>query len=140
MFINCKYEKLANFCFICGLISHTKRFCKKKLEVGKEDVSKEWGQWLRAPPRRAVGGGRSKWLRENGDDGWDMIGQGSNSKGDNFRVQNPDSSHGEIPLRDQRYMTANFIGNVDKSARFPYNSGKKAVFSNLNERVGWMGG
>lgn len=30
--INCKYEKLGNFYFLCGLLSHTEYFYKKKFE------------------------------------------------------------------------------------------------------------
>lgn len=37
--VSCKYEKLCDFCFICGLLSHTERFCPKKLEAGAEEVS-----------------------------------------------------------------------------------------------------
>lgn len=32
---------------------------------------KEWGAWLRAPPRRLAGQTKSKWLRDDGDGGWD---------------------------------------------------------------------
>ncbi|XP_074361359.1 uncharacterized protein LOC141701624 [Apium graveolens] len=58
--VNCKYEKLADFCFVCGVLSHTERFCKKKIEGGTEGVTRKWGNWLRAPPRRGVAQGRSK--------------------------------------------------------------------------------
>lgn len=68
----CKYEKLGDFCFICGLVSHTERFCKKKLEADVP-VVKEWGQWLRAAPRKGFGSSKSKWLREEeGGDGWSV--------------------------------------------------------------------
>ncbi|XP_074378502.1 uncharacterized protein LOC141720045 [Apium graveolens] len=46
--VNCKYEKLGDFCFICGMLSHTERFCQKKLEAGSEEIVREWGPWLRA--------------------------------------------------------------------------------------------
>lgn len=31
---------------------------------------KEWGIWLRAPPRRTAGQGQSTWLRDEGDLDW----------------------------------------------------------------------
>lgn len=31
--VSCKYEKLGDFCFICGMLSHTEHFCQKKLEA-----------------------------------------------------------------------------------------------------------
>lgn len=39
--VNCKYEKLADFCFLCGLINHTERFCKKKFEGNTEQLNRE---------------------------------------------------------------------------------------------------
>lgn len=56
--VHCKYERLGDFCFTCGLLTHTERFCKKKFEGDGLIVSKEWGAWLRAPSRRNGGGGR----------------------------------------------------------------------------------
>lgn len=58
--VHCKYEKLGEFCFVCGLLSHTKGFCPKRLMVGNDAVSRDWGRWLRAPTRRVAGGSRSK--------------------------------------------------------------------------------
>lgn len=68
--VHCKYERLGDFCFKCGSVSHTERFCRKFLDRKDEDGTKEWGSWLRAPPRRAAGQGRSKWLRDEGDIDW----------------------------------------------------------------------
>ncbi|XP_074347294.1 uncharacterized protein LOC141686139 [Apium graveolens] len=48
--VNCKYEKLGDFCFVCGLLTHTKHFCKKKIGGEVEGSGLEWGPWLRAPP------------------------------------------------------------------------------------------
>ncbi|KAK1360611.1 hypothetical protein POM88_045085 [Heracleum sosnowskyi] len=45
-------------------------------------INNEWGAWLRAPPRRSFGGGRSKWLREDGDGDWS-----GNSGSDNYYQQ-----------------------------------------------------
>lgn len=69
--VNYKYEKLGEFCFICGLLSHTERFCQKKLEAGSGEVNKEWGRWLRAQPRRAASGSRRKWLRDDEGRDWE---------------------------------------------------------------------
>lgn len=74
----CKYERLRDFCFRYGLLSHTERFCQKKFQQ-MEETEKEWGGWLRAQPRRVVG--KSKWLREYVDDGWsERYGMGSNNQ------------------------------------------------------------
>ncbi|KAI3719025.1 hypothetical protein L6452_19913 [Arctium lappa] len=44
--------------------------CLKNLGRHRDDVVKEWGSWLRAPPRKTAAQGRSKWLREDGDREW----------------------------------------------------------------------
>lgn len=58
--IDCKYERLGEFCFVCGMVSHTDRFRRSTLDQGAEGVTKEWGSWLRAPPRRVAGQSQSK--------------------------------------------------------------------------------
>ena len=50
---------------------------------GEEGVVKNWGSWLRAPPRRAERQTQSKWLREEKDDTWESrIGVDSNYQRD----------------------------------------------------------
>lgn len=77
--VMCKYERLGDFCFVCGLVSHTERFCRRSLDSRGEDENREWGAWLRAPPRRGAGQGGSKWLREEDDAEWPArVGRGNN--------------------------------------------------------------
>lgn len=77
--VTCKYERLGDFCFKCGLVTHTERFCRKSLDIRSEGGVQEWGSWLRAPPRRGAGQGNSKWLREEDDVGWaERVGRGTN--------------------------------------------------------------
>lgn len=77
--VSCKYERLGEFCFSCGIISHTDRFCRRFLDKRIEAEAKEWGSWLRAPPRRAARPVRSKWLRDEGDVDWETKVGRSNS-------------------------------------------------------------
>ncbi|XP_074327265.1 uncharacterized protein LOC141665185 [Apium graveolens] len=39
--VSCKYERLGDFCFACGLVSHTERFCRRTLDSRGEGSSKE---------------------------------------------------------------------------------------------------
>lgn len=41
--VNCEYEKLRDFCFVCGLLTRTERLCKKKLDGELSDTAREWG-------------------------------------------------------------------------------------------------
>lgn len=94
--VQCKYERLGDFCFVCGLLSHTKRFCSKKLGLQQHDSPREWGSWLRAPPRRAAGQERSKWLRDERDEDW-----GGNLGNDNYQQQ---FSEGQGSGKDREIM------------------------------------
>ncbi|XP_073030797.1 uncharacterized protein At4g02000-like [Primulina eburnea] len=52
--VNFKYERLTQFCFICGLLGHMDRFCDKLFNTPEADIKKEWGTWLRAPTRKTT--------------------------------------------------------------------------------------
>lgn len=43
----CKYERMGEFCFTCGLLSHTERFCRRFIDKRSDDMEKDWGSWLR---------------------------------------------------------------------------------------------
>lgn len=68
--VTCKYERLGDFCFACGLVTHTERFCRRSIDNRSDGGSKDWGTWLRAPSRRGAGQGGSKWLRDETDAEW----------------------------------------------------------------------
>lgn len=65
--VSCKYERLGDFCFSCGMVTHTERFCRRFIDRRGDELEKEWGLWLKAPPRRAANQGRSRWLRDEND-------------------------------------------------------------------------
>lgn len=69
--VMCKYERLGDFCFVCGLVSHTERYCRKNIDNKGVEGPKDWGGWLRATPRRAANQNRSKWLRDENDAEWE---------------------------------------------------------------------
>ncbi|KAL8532819.1 hypothetical protein ACS0TY_009144 [Phlomoides rotata] len=51
--VSFKYEKLNQFCFVCGRLSHTENFCEVVFNAPEgEDVRRDWGPWLKAPDRR----------------------------------------------------------------------------------------
>lgn len=39
--VNCKYERLGDFCFTCGLVTHTERFCRKFLGHRSGEASRD---------------------------------------------------------------------------------------------------
>ncbi|XP_042939372.1 uncharacterized protein LOC122274396 [Carya illinoinensis] len=53
-----KYERLQNFCFMCGVIMHQGRGCP--LQKPQEDQQNQYGHWLRAmPPKVPVGASKT---------------------------------------------------------------------------------
>lgn len=52
--VNFMYENVPTFCFICGIIGHSEKFCSKLFEVLENKVVKPYGAWMRAPFRRQV--------------------------------------------------------------------------------------
>lgn len=110
--VTCKYERLGDFCFSCGLVTHSERFCRRNLDSRDGGGSKEWGVWLRAPPRRAIGSGSSKWLREEGDADWVERIEKENRKtrptGSNSGSQDTE----EVPRRETR-------NNVSRPTKIP---------------------
>lgn len=65
--VACKYERLEEFCFRFGLVSHIERFYRRTINEKREEVMQDWGNWLRAPPKRQANQSKSKWLRDDGD-------------------------------------------------------------------------
>ncbi|XP_065877908.1 uncharacterized protein [Euphorbia lathyris] len=63
-FLQFKYERLCNFCFLCGVLGHTERFCDNLFIEDTRGLKREWGIWLVAQARRGGAGQTSRWLRE----------------------------------------------------------------------------
>ncbi|KAM6592919.1 hypothetical protein CsatA_000622 [Cannabis sativa] len=58
-----KYEDLPTFCFICGVLGHTKKFCERLFDTPKEMIKKNYDLELKAAPRRRNYADGSRWLR-----------------------------------------------------------------------------
>lgn len=50
--INFKYENVPTFCFICGLLGHSEKFCSRLFDTPEEEIIKAYGAWMRAPFKR----------------------------------------------------------------------------------------
>lgn len=63
MSLDCKYERLLTFCFVCGRIGHAESFCPIQFDSHVE-LPKAYGPELRAAGRRNQTS-ENRWLMEN---------------------------------------------------------------------------
>lgn len=129
--VNCKYERLGEFCFSCGMVSHTERYCRKFLDKTEGVMEREWGNWLKAPPRRMVGPVKSKWLREDGDMDWeDRAGRSKFRGGSYDKDGNCFSQTSNQGDKDKVVMQA---GNSHQLLKLGANNEVQDLNSNLND-------
>ncbi|KAL8088288.1 hypothetical protein AgCh_038171 [Apium graveolens] len=115
--VSSKYERLGEFCFSCGLVTHTERFCRRFIDKRGEQGAKDWGNWLKAPPRRMARTVKSKWPREDGDDSWESRIGRENSKA---KFQENSSSNSDLVSnegRNNRNLIILSADNKDSSSR-----------------------
>ena len=63
LWVDFKYERLHNFCFICGILGHTDKICPSIYETDATLVTKPYGPWMKAPNRRNSMNTGDHWLR-----------------------------------------------------------------------------
>lgn len=90
-----KYENVPTFCFICGLMGHSEKYCSKLFEVPEKEIVKPYGSWMRAPFKKQTNLIGSRWLRDGSDDisddsGWNTVASGVDGerKNESFTPQN----------------------------------------------------
>ena len=76
-FVSFKYERLSLFCFICGCLRHSDRFCPQLFNIPEEEITRGWGVWLKASVRQLSGPGFNPWLRTNQGQQLEMASGGS---------------------------------------------------------------
>lgn len=64
---NFKYERMPMFCFICGVIGHSEKFCHKLFDEPLDSIIKPYGLFMRAPDRRNNKQIGARWLRDQMD-------------------------------------------------------------------------
>lgn len=68
LWITFKYENVPTFCFICGFMGHSDKFCSRLFDAPENEIARPYGIWMRVPFRRQVKPIGAKWLRSGGEE------------------------------------------------------------------------
>ncbi|XP_030508978.2 uncharacterized protein LOC115723633 [Cannabis sativa] len=63
-----KYEHVPLFCFICGLIGHSERFCPRRFDSNFDQNVKPYGEWMKVVTRKKNYLIGAQWLRSGHDE------------------------------------------------------------------------
>lgn len=66
MWVKFKYERLPSFCFYCGIIGHSEKFCESLYNEAGNIGVRNYDASLRAPMRNNTAAGKNQWLRNAG--------------------------------------------------------------------------
>ncbi|KAF4347783.1 hypothetical protein G4B88_015460 [Cannabis sativa] len=64
-YLRIRYEFIPTFCFICGLIGHSDRFCPRRFEPHFDPNVKPYGEWMKAITKKKNYLIGAQWLRSN---------------------------------------------------------------------------
>lgn len=146
LWINFKYERLPSFCFYCGLIGHSDKFCEALFDNPQHGEERKFSSTLRAPIRRQSNSNGNQWFRDanGGYGGLPVGGDGREGQVTNSR----DSRVVERESSNQGYAVTKFASNQEEEFEdilksnedIPNNEGlvvskqKRARIDNLNEK------
>lgn len=104
--ITFKYENVPTFCFICGFLGHSDKFCSRLFDTPEHEIVKPYGVWMRAPLRSQVKPIGAKWLRSGSDeDPWNTGKEGE-------RMNSVSEGNNHIPKSSPQTMQVDTAGGL----------------------------
>ncbi|KAF4355830.1 hypothetical protein G4B88_025000 [Cannabis sativa] len=77
---NFQYEHLPTFCFVCGIIGHSERFCPRRFDQPLEQMVKPYGIGMKAQLKKKNYLIGAQWLRTGREEDGGVDGGGGGSK------------------------------------------------------------
>lgn len=121
LWIKFKYERLPSFCFYCGIIGHSDKFCEAMFDNPQCGEERKYDSSLRAPTKKQNNSKGNQWLRDaNGSYGGVPV----ESVGGDGQVTNS---------RDLRLVQRDRSNQVNAGDNYASNQEGKDVILNAND-------
>lgn len=138
IWINFKYENVPTFCFICGLLGHSEKFCARLFDTPAEKIVKPYGIWMKAPFRKQVKPIGAKWLRSGegiGGEGVEGISQNApqGMTGGLLPIIQGNITNSAIVVTETNHSRDNSGIRLTEPMQISSNSGGENGFLNVKE-------
>ena len=141
--VGLKYERLPNYCYWCGHVSHGEKDCemglRNKGRLRKED--QQYGEWLQADSVRAIhksvatisGAARSKvpWQKQT-----NLLSKVAHVVGEKSTCSVTANVHGEAGEKEDGGTVSVFMNDMDTGT---VNAGRENVFQQALQKRGCSG-
>lgn len=109
IWITFKYENVPTFCFICGLMGHSDKFCSRIFDTPENEITRPYGTWMRAPFKRQTKMIGAKWLRNGEEDASGKESAGGNT-GSGEKSTPKNQEMGTVGVKDGDTIIQNMAG------------------------------
>ncbi|XP_062102829.1 uncharacterized protein LOC133812993 [Humulus lupulus] len=141
---NFKYEFVPTFCFICGIIGHSERYCPKIFEQPADTIVKHYGLFMKAALKRIKYAAGAKWLvagsvsqihlDEQGRSGAGINSVGTHGRGGR-EIRNPEQVGGMSGIRIHDGGSNAALNGNHKGKNIVPDTGNEGIFQEENEVI-----
>uniref|UniRef100_A0A803QRP6 Reverse transcriptase domain-containing protein n=1 Tax=Cannabis sativa TaxID=3483 RepID=A0A803QRP6_CANSA len=129
-----KYEFVPTFCFICGLIGHSDRFCPRRFEPHFDPTVKPYGEWMKAITKKKNYLIGAQWLRSNNEEEGGVATGGGRHRNhvEDMAINSPTMDNDQMNMESQNDDALVIVDNKRKRTGGPWCSGPPIIMSILS--------